>query len=265
MRKSIYIIFSLLCFLVASQLATAQHAYFPTEGTITYDKTVHVKNLLRRHMGTLKDDDWSKKYYQELMGNISETTVLKKKLSFRGSEMSFESIKEERNPMINNLLRSGLLDYQSTIYQDLSKSVSKSFFELGGSPILVQDSLLNVKWKITNEYRNIAGYETRRANGVTLDSVYVVAFFTDQIPTSAGPGTVHGLPGMILGLVVPEQHYNIYATKVEFGQPTIKTDVGAKKKDVPMTRKQTADKLKDVMGRWMSDQQFNLIMAAMFL
>jgi len=251
---------------VVAQNAQAQYAYFPTEGTVSYDKTVHVKNLLRRHISTLKDDDFSKKYYEEIMGRISETAVLKKKLSFRGNEMSFENVDEggARDPMINNLLRSGLLDYQGTLYQDLSKSLSKSLFDVGGSPVLVQDSLLRVKWKITNEYRNIAGYECRRANGVVLDSVYVVAFYTDQIPISAGPGTVHGLPGMILGLVVPEQHFNIYATKVEFGQPTIKTDIG-KKKDTPMTRKETQTRLKEIMGRWMSDRQFNLIIAAMFL
>lgn len=244
--------------------ATAQHAYFPTEGTILYDKTVHVKNLLKRHISTLKDDDFSQKYYQELMDRVSETTVLKKKVSFRGNEMSMESVPSTYEPIINNLLRSGLLDYQQTLYQDLSKSVSKSTFEIGGSPVLIQDSLLQVKWKITNEYRNIAGYDCRRANGVTLDSVYVVAFYTDQIPLSAGPGTVHGLPGMILGLVVPEQHFNIYATDVKFGSPELKTSIG-RKRDQPMTRKEARGRLKDILGRWMTDQQLNLLFAAMFL
>src|SRR5690606_7351082 len=190
--------------------------------------------------------------------------VLKKKLAFRGEEMSLENVEQTHPPMINNLLRQGLLDYQQTVYQNLEKSISKSSFDIGGSPILVQDSLLKVKWKITNEYRNIAGYECRRANGVTLDSVYVVAFYTDQIPTSAGPGTIHGLTGMILGLVVPEQHYNIYATKVDFSQPTLKTNIGGRR-DTPMTRKETQDKLKEILGRWMSAQQFNLVMAAMLL
>src|SRR5690606_3870897 len=222
MKKAIYWMTMMMAIFVTGR-ATAQHAYFPTEGTIFYDKTVHVKNLLKRHISTLKDDNFSQKYYQELMDRVSETAVLKKKVSFRGEEMSLESVKETYDPIVSNLLRSGLLDYQQTLYQDLSKSVSKSAFDVHGSPVLIEDSLLNVKWKITNEYRNIAGYDCRRANGVTLDSVYVVAFYTDQLPLSAGPGTVHGLPGMILGLVVPEQHFNIYATDVKFGSPTIKT------------------------------------------
>lgn len=263
MRNAILLMTITAIVLIAGQ-TTAQHAYFPTEGTITYDKTVHVKNLLKRHISTLKDDNFGKTYYQELMDRVSETAVLKKKVSFRGSEMSMESVAETHDPILSNLLRSGLLDYQQTLYQDLSKSISKSTFEIGGSPVLIQDSLLHVKWKITNEYRNIAGYDCRRANGVTLDSVYVVAFYTDQIPLSAGPGTVHGLPGMILGLVVPEQHFNIYATDVKFGAPNIKTFTG-RKRDQPMTRKEAHGRLKDILGRWMTDQQFNLLLAAMFL
>ncbi len=263
MKKATYVMILVLTIFVAG-MANAQHAYFPTEGTILYDKTIHVKNLLRRHISTLKDDNFSKKYYQELMDRVSETAVLKKKVSFRGQEMSLESIKETYDPILSNLLRSGLLDYQPTLYQDLSKSISKSTFEIGGSPVFIQDSLLQVKWKITNEYRNIAGYDCRRANGVTLDSVYVVAFYTDQIPLSAGPGTVHGLPGMILGLVVPEQHFNIYATDVKFGSPDLKT-VTSRKRDEPMTRQEAHSRLKDILGRWMTDQQLNLLFAAMFL
>lgn len=263
MRKAIYLITIIAAVFVAGK-SKAQHSYFPTEGTILYDKTVHTKNLLKRHISTLKDDNFSQKYYEELMDRVSETAVLKKKVSFRGNEMSMESVAETYDPILSNLLRSGLLDYQQTLYQDLSKSVSKSTFEIGGSPVLIQDSLLQVKWKITNEYRNIAGYDCRRANGVTLDSVYVVAFYTDQIPLSAGPGTVHGLPGMILGLVVPEQHFKIYATEVTYGAPVIK-NISERKRDKPLTRKEAHSTLKGVLGRWMSDQQFNLLIAAMFL
>ena len=253
-----------LLFLSIAISSKAQHAYFPSEGTILYDKTVHVKNLLRRHISTLEDDAFSKKYYEELMGRVAETAVLKKKLSFRGDEMRMESLPETYDPIINNLLRSGLLDYQQILYQNIASDVSKSTFEVGGSPVLIEDSLLDVKWKITNEYRNIAGYDCRRANGVVLDSVYVVAFYTDQIPLSVGPGSVHGLPGMILGLVVPEQHFNIYATEVKFEALDLKTEIG-RKRDEPMTREEMKTKMKDIMGRWMSDQQINLIMAAMFL
>src|SRR5690606_41626877 len=119
-----------------------------------------------------------KRSYQEMVDRVSETAVVKKKVSLRETEMSLESVKETYDPFLTNLLISGLLDYQQTIYQDFSKSVSKSTFELGGSSVLIHDALLQVKWKITNAYRKIAACDCRRANAVTLDSVYLVAFYT---------------------------------------------------------------------------------------
>lgn len=244
--------------------ASAQHAYFPDQGIITYEKTVHVKNLLKRHLSTLKDNDFSKNYLTQLMEKVPETAVLDKKLSFNRNEMSLEPLETDQPEIISTLLRMGLLDYESKIYQNLDKNESKMMVELAGSQIAIQDSLTKVKWKITDEYRNIAGYDCRRANGVTLDSVYVVAFYTDQIPSSVGPSTVHGLPGTILGLVVPEQHFNIYATKVEMTAAPVSAGL-FKKKDSPMTRQETKERMKEIVGQWMTDKQFNLMMAAVFL
>lgn len=263
MKMKLFI--STIFFLVLSLgMASAQYTFFPQQGVITYDKTVHVKNLMRRHIQSLKDGDFSKKYFEEMMTKVPETAVLTKKVSFSDQEVSVEPVEKEQPQMIANLLRMGLLDYGSKIYQNIGKDESLMTMEIGGSQINIKDSLTNVKWKITNEYRNIAGYDCRRANGVTLDSVYVVAFYTDQIPTSASPSTLHGLPGMILGLVVPEQHFNIYATKVEMTAATPNANIFKKKADTT-TRKQTRDRMKEILGQWMSDKQFNLIIAAMFL
>lgn len=254
----------LACF-IAQHPAQAQYAYFPNEGVITYEKTVHAKNLLRRHINNLgPGGDIQGKYYEQLMGQLPETVVFKKKLSFRGEEALFESEKGNYSPMISMLISSGLLDYNGTSYLHLGKKISKTYFEMGGSPIYIEDQLLDVKWKLTNEYRNIAGFDCRRANGLTLDSVYVVAFFTDQIPTSAGPSNLHGLPGMILGLAVPEQHFSIYATKVDYSAPQIKSEI-AGKRDKAMTRQQLMEQMNITFGQYMSPQQRNLLYASMFL
>ncbi|MBV8251789.1 MAG: GLPGLI family protein [Chitinophaga sp.] len=78
----------------------------------------------------------------------------------------------------------------------------------------VEDSLRNIQWKITEETRNIAGFECRRANAIIMDSIYVVAFYTDQITTPGGPESFTGLPGMILGVALPHEHVTWFATKV---------------------------------------------------
>ena len=79
---------------------------------------------------------------------------------------------------------------------------------------LVEDSLRNATWKITDDFREIAGFNCRRATTIIMDSVFVVAFYTDEIMISGGPESVNGLPGMILGMVINKLHTTWYATKV---------------------------------------------------
>jgi GLPGLI family protein len=51
----------------------------------------------------------------------------------------------------------------------------------------VEDSLLKIKWKITADTRNIAGFECRKAVGILFDTVAVFAFYTDELMISGGP------------------------------------------------------------------------------
>lgn len=79
----------------------------------------------------------------------------------------------------------------------------------------ISDSCIEYKWKITNESRNIAGFDCYRAETIIHDSVYIIAFFTDKIEVSGGPLYFRGLPGMILGIVAPRLNITLFATKFE--------------------------------------------------
>lgn len=79
---------------------------------------------------------------------------------------------------------------------------------------MLTDSLRKIRWKITDETREVAGYQCRRANALILDSVYVVAFYTDEIHVSGGPELFSGLPGMILEVALPHDNVIWRATKV---------------------------------------------------
>ena len=72
-----------------------------------------------------------------------------------------------------------------------------------------------IKWKIENETRKIAGWECRKAVGRIYDSVYVVAFYCPEIIPQGGPELFSGLPGMILGLAIPRYYTTWFATKIE--------------------------------------------------
>jgi len=83
-----------------------------------------------------------------------------------------------------------------------------------GSNFNVDDSIPVIEWRLTNENRVIAGYNCRKAVGKILDSVYVFAFYTNEINISGGPCSISGLPGMILGMTIPRMYASWIATKV---------------------------------------------------
>lgn len=91
-------------------------------------------------------------------------------------------------------------------------SSQKAVFE---NTFLIQDSLRKMNWKITPDTRTIAGFECRKATAIIMDTVFVVAFYTDQIVTPGGPESFTGLPGMILGLAIPRMNITWFATKLE--------------------------------------------------
>jgi GLPGLI family protein len=83
-----------------------------------------------------------------------------------------------------------------------------------GSAISVEDSIKKLQWRITNENRVIAGFSCRKAVAQVFDSVYVFAFYTDEILISGGPCSINGLPGMVLGVTIPRLFTSWIATKV---------------------------------------------------
>lgn len=99
-----------------------------------------------------------------------------------------------------------------------------------GSNFNVEDSIPLIEWRLTNENRIIAGYNCRKAVGKIMDSVYVFAFYSNEISISGGPCSISGLPGMILGMTIPRMYASWIATKVVVD----KVDVAAIK---PVTAK----------------------------
>ena len=114
---------------------------------------------------------------------------------------------------------------------------------------LVEDSLRNATWKITNDFREIAGFNCRRATTIIMDSVFVVAFYTDEIMIPGGPESFNGLPGMILGLVINRLHTTWYATKVEVNSVNVK-DIAPPLKGKKVNNAELIETLKKSFSGW---------------
>jgi len=233
----------------------AQHAYFPMKGKITFEKEVYVRARMRemqsrsggnnpgmanRWGGNLDNMPEKNSTMFTLQFDEDETLMMPQETEEAGSGGRSPAVRmgQSRNrggsrpaPMMGGF---GGRGQRKTYYQNLRTGLTEIELELD-EKYLLKDSLQNVTWRFTDEYRDIAGYECRRVNGATADSLYLVAFYTDQIPVSGGPVLTGGLPGMILGLAIPEMHINYWARQVDFTVDNVPRQWRDKKsKSLPM-------------------------------
>lgn len=160
---------------------------------------------------------------QKTMGNNSFAEMIKENLpTFKTGYYSFtfsgdKSVYkfdhwDEPSGRLPEFLRKS--DEENSWYYDFTNhkyNIQKTVF---GSSINVDDSIKPLQWRFTNENRVIAGFNCHKAVTKILDSVYVFAFYTDEILISGGPCSINGLPGMILGVTIPRLYTSWIATKV---------------------------------------------------
>lgn len=200
-RKALWLMGMLLCFF--SLRVAAQHALFLSEGKIEFEKKINL-------YAQLDDDNSWTEFAKKTMPNFKTTYfnlvfTRNKTLYMPGREGSERTNDFWEQPVAE----------ENVVYSDLEKQKSSSQKKIFDQIFLVQDSIRTIRWKITNEMRTIAGFSCRRANAIIMDSVYVVAFYTDEILAAGGPESFTGLPGMILGVALPHQHLTWFATKVQ--------------------------------------------------
>lgn len=270
----------LIGILLISSVVHAQYAYFGTRGTISFDKVTYTRAQTREMMKKFEQAAPGRMGGMHFWGGDinsmpdSRTEKMTMQFDENGSLLTPDEEGGDQNngrtPRGNSgggrgnrggggmgaisvqdgggavVMRGGpsRRNNAKVLYQNLKSNTAEVQIELDDKYIL-KDSLAEVTWRFTDEYRNIAGFECRRVNGATRDSLYLVAFYTDQIPVSGGPALSHGLPGMILGLAIPEMHIQYWATNVAYHNESVPTD-WKDKKSKPMT----LDEFSNAVGRF---------------
>jgi GLPGLI family protein len=206
--------FFLFAFLMSAAAGVqAQHTHFTTSGTIEFERKTNAWAVIKKEIN--KDNEaFVAPALENYKKNNPQFRVLKSTLSFTGNKTLFTPIDADPASNIFFISIMPLLTQNNIIYSDLNNGLTIAQRKVLGDAFLVSDSTRKIKWKITDETRDIAGYHCRRANGIMLDSIYVVAFYTTQIPVPGGPESFNGLPGMILGVALPHENLAWFATKV---------------------------------------------------
>lgn len=194
----------LIVVLALARPAGAQNTIFLSHGKIEYERRVNVYAQIGND-----DDQWSE--FRKKLSNHFKTSYFD--LLFTRDKSLYRPGRESDDREMFNFWQAPAQD--NTVWTDLENGKAVSTKNVFEQTFLVQDSLRRIKWKITDETRTIAGFNCRRANAIIMDTIYVVAFYTDEILSTGGPESFTGLPGMILGVSLPHQHISWFATKVE--------------------------------------------------
>jgi GLPGLI family protein len=187
----------------------AQTIFIP-EGTIEYERKINV------HRQFESDDNDDVEWFKEFLSKQPKFHNSYFQLSFNKDKAIYQPGREADSklepwmigPAKENIV---LTDFVQQVFTSRKKVFEQTF--------IVADTANRLQWKLSNETRTIAGFDCRKAVAVICDSVYVVAFYAEEIPVSGGPESFGGLPGMILGLAVPRLYSTWFATKVELNSP----------------------------------------------
>lgn len=189
----------ILLFLVMALCASSQITY----GKITYERKT---NLHKRF-----------KHWEDVKEWIKESEKVKIdefELYFNDTVSYFVPIESEYREQYDWATNKNIT------YQYFNQDVKVTYKKIWGEEFVLKDSIFKRQWKITDNQRNIAGYNCRKAIWVENDSSKIYAWYTNELIPSTGPESFNGLPGVILGLATEDGGTVYFAKKVEVVKPT---------------------------------------------
>ena len=194
---------SILFFITALiSVTTSRAQQFVDKAVIEYEVNTNLKK-------TMSNDSWD----EMVKDNLSDLKISYFTYTFADNKSIFKFDRWSPKTRIPKYQKDA--DEENIWYFDFTTKTINMQKQIVGTNFVIADSIPNIQWKITNENREIAGYNCRKAVGKIMDDVYVFAFYTDDITISGGPCSINGLPGMILGLTIPRLYTSYMATKVD--------------------------------------------------
>jgi GLPGLI family protein len=192
----------LVSFALFVMVSTMQAQQFFNKGSIEFEVITNVKKTMS-----------NESYFEDLKATMPTFKIAYYSLTFANNKSVYKfDHYDEKKAKVPEYFRAG--EDENNWYNDFNMGETVIQKSQWGSLFNLKDSIKTIHWKITNESRLIAGFNCRKAVGIIMDSVYVFAFYTDEITTSGGPCSINGLPGMIMGVTIPRLYVSMMATKL---------------------------------------------------
>lgn len=213
-------VFVMAAVVLISQLAGAQQK----EGKVTYER---VSNLEAR---------FNINGVEQVMPQTRKETF---ELNFANGQSLWKAAEQDNQEDMPGgdgvqirMIVAGTNDVLHTNLETRKKTEKRELFD---KSFIIDDSIKALKWKMSGETKTILNHTCMKATAVQIrqstrmimndgnmervevtDTLPVVAWFTSEIPVSAGPGEYQGqLPGLILEMDVNNGKQTFRATAID--------------------------------------------------
>jgi GLPGLI family protein len=189
----------------------------PQEGTVTYDRAVQYEFEVPEALGEYKDMIPSESISSMiLLFSASESVMIPAPPAEEEEELTGM---ESRAQGLTARLKMGSLsrsDHEDLLetYVNVEEGAVVETRDFMGRTFLLTGDQPSYAWKLAGEESEFLGYVVQKATAIQ-DSMAIEAWFTSEIPVSAGPGTFGGLPGLILVVSVDDGKTAYSATDVK--------------------------------------------------
>lgn len=206
MKRNSLFKYSLIAFFVGFAVCNSFGQYVAS-GKITYERKTNL----------LKIDN-----LPPFLKSIAE----EKKYNIDNFVLTFNSDGSSFVPVASNAPASpaDMLSIKNTVHCNRLTSDRMTLLDIMGNKIYIHDTINKIKWTMTDNTRNLAGYECKMAIYKKDDSTRLYAWYSEELVPAVGPETFSGLPGTILGLATEDGGVVYFAKKVEI-TPVTKEDL----------------------------------------
>lgn len=234
-----YILAIVACILFLS----SAKAQYTAQGKITFVRKVNI----HRQLDDMMEDD-NKTWLEQIKLKVPKFNVTNFDYYFNLNNSLYKPGKAEEEAPVKSMFGNSPAS-DNIVYTDFKNDkvvASKKVFE---QTFLETDTIRKIEWKIEDEIRTIANFKCRKAVGKICDSVYVVAFYSEDIMVSGGPEMFAGLPGMILELAIPRLYSTWIASKIDITPPKAE-EIKAPEKGKKVTQQELYETINASVSKW---------------
>ena len=180
---------------------------FAQQGTVTYVEAIKLDMELPPEMAHMADEIPKSQTSTKVL-YFNENAALMKDAPADSDEDGNIEIGND-----NFQVKMVVADNESEFFSDFANGTLVEKRNFMGRKFIISGDGEPIAWKLTGNQSEYLGYLCQEATA-TRDSVNIVAWFTPEIPVSAGPATYSGLPGLILAVDIDGGNRAYTATKL---------------------------------------------------